>query len=162
MDYRGYGLSTGSPSEANSYDDAEAVLQYAKEQLGYKEDQIIVWGRSLGGGVATELATRHALKGLVLESTFCTAFRTATKLPILPFDQFNNLQKMPSIEEPLFIIHGEKDEIIASWHSQKLLDAHQGKKARFIISSAGHNDVWAKDLSDALAAMKAMMGHLAH
>lgn len=153
MDYRSYGLSEGKPSEQACYLDAEALLKQAHD-LGYSDDQIILWGRSLGGGVATEIALRHTTRGLVLESSFCTAFRTATTIPILPFDKFNNLAKIDQIETPTFFLHGSNDAVIAAWHTKKLQEAHQGKNQRFVVAGAGHNDLWTKDISDEIAALK--------
>jgi len=153
MDYRGYGLSGGKPTEKDTYADAELVYIKALE-LGYAPERIIIWGRSVGSGVATEMAKRKQVKALVIESGFCSAFRVATKVPIVPFDQFNNLKKIGEIDEMLFTIHGDKDRTIPMWHSQKLHDAHRGKKRRVIVTGATHDDIWLHD-------MHAVMGDLA-
>ena len=156
MDYRGYGLSGGKPSEKTCYEDAETLYSEALN-MGYGAHQIILWGRSLGGGTAVEFATRKQVKGLVLESTFCTAFRVMTHIPILPFDKFNNLAKMQNVEEPLFVFHGENDAIIAPWHTQKLIDAHQGESKRIVIQAAGHNNVWTRPMAGVLDAMETLL-----
>ena len=140
MDYRGYGLSEGAPKEKDCYRDAEALYQHALK-LGYRPEQIILWGRSVGGGLAVELALHREAHALVLESTFASAFRVATKIPIFPFDRFNNLKKIDSVEEPLFVLHGDQDTIIPAWHTEKLFLKHQGPKERHLIEGAGHNDL---------------------
>jgi len=157
MDYRGYGLSEGSPTEENCYADAELVYEHALS-LGYKPENIIIWGRSVGGGIAVELAHRKQVKALVLESTFCTAYRVATRVPLVPWDEFNNLEKIPTIDEPLFILHGAEDKTIAPWHTEKLIEAHLGKNQRHLIPNANHDDVWLQDLSKELTALEAFLG----
>ena len=153
MDYRGYGLSEGTPSEQHCYADAEVLLQRAND-LGYPTSSIIFWGRSLGGGVATEIAQRHSSRGLVLESTFSTAFRTATRIPILPFDKFHNLSKIKYIQSPCLLLHGANDKVIPAWHTRQLQENHGGKNKRFVIEGAGHSDLWTKDLSHELTELK--------
>ena len=156
MDYRGYGLSGGSPSEENCYEDAEVLYRYAL-QLGYREEHIILWGRSLGSGVAVELAKRKKVRALVLESAFCTAFRTATHLPLLPFDQFDNLSKISAIDEPLFVIHGAKDTTIRPWHSEKLFAEHSGRKRRVLLPAVDHNNLWIGQVSAVIQEMEAFV-----
>lgn len=149
MDYRGYGLSEGTPSENNCYTDARRVIHHAAD-LGFDESRIILWGRSLGSGVATQLALEIKACALVLESPFTSAFRTLTRIRLIPFDKFNNLAKMNQVKSPLFIIHGENDEIIPAWHSTKLLDQHRYTKALHLIKNAGHNDLWQHDMEPPL------------
>ena len=90
-DYEGYGTSEGSPSEKNAYKDADAAYEYLVGQLKVSPDKIIIHGRSVGGGLAAYLASNHNVAGLVLESSFVTAFRTLTQIPLLPFDKFRNI-----------------------------------------------------------------------
>lgn len=156
MDYRGYGLSQGSPKEKTCYLDATRLYQRALE-LGYTSDQIIIWGRSVGGGLAVELARQEKARALVLESAFATAFRVATHIPIVPFDRFHNLSKISSVEEPLFILHGNHDTVIADWHSEKLYHKHLGPKEQHLIEGAGHNDLWQHDLKQEMKALEAFL-----
>ena len=149
MDYRGYGLSGGTPTEKNCYSDARLILGHARI-LGFDDTSIILWGRSVGSGPATQLALEIKARALVLESPFTTAFRTFTHIPLLPFDKFNNLAKIGKIRSPLFILHGTNDTVIPSWHSLKLLDRHRHTKLLHLVDGAGHNDLWAKDLREAL------------
>lgn len=152
MDYRGYGLSPGTPTEERCYEDAESLYEEAL-RMGYKPSQIIVWGRSLGSGLAVHLAGRRAIRALVLESPFATAFRAATKWPIVPFDKFDNLKKIAAVEAPLFVLHGGADGIIPPWHSEKLYHRYQGLKERHVVPEAGHNDLWLFPLGDKLDAL---------
>ena len=148
MDYRGYGLSKGTPTETNCYSDARMMLRQARA-LGYDETDIILWGRSVGSGPATQLAIESNPRALVLESPFTTAFRTMTRIPLLPFDKFNNLEKMDKVTSPLLILHGTNDAIIPSWHSSRLIDRHRHAKSLHFIEGAGHNNLWTKSLDPA-------------
>ena len=144
MDYRGYGLSQGSASENNAYTDAQRVYDFALSK-GYTEKTIIIFGRSIGTGVATELATKNKAIALVLISPLTSAYRVMTKYPIIAFDKFNNLSKINHIGMPLFIVHGNADEIIPSWHSQLLFEKYIGQKKRIVVKGARHNDIWEAD-----------------
>ncbi|MEM9443763.1 MAG: alpha/beta hydrolase [Verrucomicrobiota bacterium] len=149
LDYRGYGLSTGTPTEKTTYQDADLLYEKAQD-LGYHPKDIVLWGRSVGSGPAVDLSSRRQAKALVLESPFATAFTVLTRIPILPFDKFNNLEKIAKVKCPLFIVHGDKDRIIHHRHSEKLLNAYTGVKERYLIPGAGHNDLWAHDLNPLL------------
>jgi Esterase/lipase len=89
-DYRGYGSGDGVPTEENAYKDIDAAYAYVTGTLGVAPARIIAYGRSVGGGPAVDLASRKPLAGLIVESTFVTAFRVRTHIPILPFDKFRN------------------------------------------------------------------------
>lgn len=141
-DYRGYGQSTGRPSEQANYEDAEAMLALATGELGYQPHQVILWGRSLGGGIAVELARRHPdVGGLVLESAFLSAITTLTRVPILPFDWYRNGAKIPEVKVPVFVIHGELDTIVPVSHGRRLYELAPGPKESMFIPAAGHNDI---------------------
>ena len=93
-DYQGYGTNQGNPSEYNTYRDIDAAYNYLTHQLGVPAKQIILYGRSVGGGPAIDLASRQKVGGLVVESSFVSAFRVLTRIPILPFDKFVNIDKI--------------------------------------------------------------------
>lgn len=139
-DYRGYGTSDGRPSERNAYQDANAAYQYLTQKLKAPAQQIIVYGRSVGGGSATELATRHPVAGLILESTFTSAFRVVVPFPLLPFDKFSNLDKLQKVRCPVLVMHGQADQIVPFQHGQKLYEAAPEPKAFLWVAEAGHND----------------------
>ena len=87
-DYRGYGTSQGTPSERHAYRDIDTAYNYLIEQLQIPARRIIAYGRSVGGGSAVDLAARQPLAGLIMESSFITAFRVVIPFPILSFDKF--------------------------------------------------------------------------
>ena len=147
MDYRGYGQSEGDVNETNAYTDAQMLYDYTLS-LGYNPENIIILGRSVGSGVATDLAVNNKAISLVLISPFTSAYRVMTKYPILLFDKFNNLAKINQINKPLFIVHGSNDQIIPKWHSKMLIKKHQGKQKRVLVDGAGHNDIWGYENTD--------------
>jgi fermentation-respiration switch protein FrsA (DUF1100 family) len=139
-DYRGYGTSDGSPSEKNAYQDADAAYTYLTQRLKIPSNRIIVYGHSLGGGSATELASRHAVAGLILESAFTSAFRVVLPFPLLPFDKFSNLDKLQKVHCPVLIMHGQADHTIPFQHGKALYEAASEPKRSLWIAEAGHND----------------------
>lgn len=140
-DYQGYGTSQGKPSEYNSYRDIEAAYNYLSLQLGVPAKQIIVYGRSVGGGPAIDLASRQTVGGLVVESSFVSAFRVLTRIPILPFDKFVNIDKIGKVRSPVLVIHGKADEVVRFWHGEQLFGASNEPKLNFWVEGAGHNDL---------------------
>ena len=139
-DYRGYGTSNGTPGEANAYRDADVAYMYLTQQLKIPADRIIIYGRSIGGGSATELATRYPVAGLILESTFTSAFRVILSFPILPFDKFTNLDKLKQVHCPVLVMHGQADKVIPFQHGRSLYEAAPSPKLSLWIAAAGHND----------------------
>ncbi|MEM9904541.1 MAG: alpha/beta hydrolase [Cyanobacteria bacterium P01_D01_bin.44] len=139
-DYRGYGTSDGKPSERNAYQDADAAYAYLTQDLGIPAEQIIIYGRSVGGGSAVELATRHPVAGLILQSTFTSTFRVVVPFPLLPFDKFANLAKLKKIRCPVLVMHGQVDETIPIKHGQQLYEAAPEPKLALWVEAAGHND----------------------
>jgi fermentation-respiration switch protein FrsA (DUF1100 family) len=139
-DYRGYGTSNGNPSERNAYQDADAAYSYLTQQLKIPPEQIIVYGRSVGGGSAVDLVTRHPVGGLILESTFTSAFRVVVPFPILPFDKFSNLDKLRKVHCPVLVMHGQADQTIPIQHGQRLYEAAPEPKMSLWVAEAGHND----------------------
>jgi fermentation-respiration switch protein FrsA (DUF1100 family) len=140
-DYSGYGTSSGKPSERTVYDSAEAVYDYLTAKRGIAPERIIVWGRSIGSGPSTHLASTRKVGGLVIESGFTSAFRVMTRIRLLPFDRFDNLQKMGHITCPVLVVHGKEDEIIHFRHGLKLFEAAREPKVNFWVNRSGHNDL---------------------
>jgi fermentation-respiration switch protein FrsA (DUF1100 family) len=139
-DYSGYGLSTGRPSERAAYADIEAAYDYLVNS-GVPAERIILHGRSLGGAVAADLASRCPAAGLVLESTFTSAAQVARLNRVLPFDWFRTESKMARIRMPVLVIHGRGDELIAFWHGQRLYDLAAEPKQHLWVDGSGHNDL---------------------
>jgi fermentation-respiration switch protein FrsA (DUF1100 family) len=143
-DYRGYGLSSGSPSEENAYADIAVAYRYLIIDRSIEPTKVIVHGRSLGGAVAAELAANENVGGLILESTFTSAFRVVTRYPIIPFDKFNTRAKINKVACPVLVIHGTNDLTIPIYHARELLDSVNGPKYSFFVEGAGHNDLFVR------------------
>jgi abhydrolase domain-containing protein 17 len=141
-DYRGYGRSTGSrPTVRSTIEDATAVYRYAVDELGIPPDRLILHGRSLGSGPTLELATRYDAAGVVLESAFVSVLRVVTRVRLLPFDHFSNLERVRTLHRPLLVIHGTRDGVIPTWHGRRIHDAAPGPKWAVWVEGAGHNDL---------------------
>lgn len=141
-DYRGYGQSTGGrPTVHGAVQDARAVYRYAIHDLGIAPDRLILHGRSLGSGPTLELARSYAAAAVVLESAFVSVLRVVTRVRLLPFDHFSNLDRVRKLNRPLLVIHGTRDGVIPRWHGQRLYDAAPGAKWAVWVEGAGHNDL---------------------
>jgi fermentation-respiration switch protein FrsA (DUF1100 family) len=140
-DYHGYGTSQGRASERNAYLDIDAAYLYLTQVLQVSPWHIIAYGRSVGAAVALDLAVRESVAALIMESPFVTAFRVLTRIPLMPFDKFDNLAKISKLDCPLLIIHGLRDSIVPIWHGKKLYELAKDPKQYFWVAKAGHNDV---------------------
>jgi fermentation-respiration switch protein FrsA (DUF1100 family) len=141
-DYPGYGISTGKPTEKNVYLAINTAYKYLTQTLNIPPDKIIVYGRSVGGGSALELAANNSVAGVILESTFTTPFRVVIPFPIFPFEKFDNVKKIQNINSPILIMHGKQDSIIPIEHSQKLYELASSPKLSFWVEDANHNDLF--------------------
>jgi fermentation-respiration switch protein FrsA (DUF1100 family) len=140
-DYHGYGTSRGEPSEKNAYQDINAAYAYLTEHLKIPPNRIILYGRSVGGGPTVDLASRQKVAGLVLESSFVTAFRVLTRIPIVPFDQFSNNRKLLKVYCPTLIMHGKKDRVIPFHHGEKLFAMANEPKRCLWVDKANHDNL---------------------
>jgi fermentation-respiration switch protein FrsA (DUF1100 family) len=147
LDYRGYGGSEGSPSEDGLYHDAEAALAWLKSHTVAKQSKIVLFGESLGGGVAVEMARRHPPAALLLQSAFSSAIDVGkSAYPFLPVsalmrDRFENVTKIGEVQCPLLMIHGNNDSIVPMRFGRKLFDAANEPKKWYEVEGAGHNDL---------------------
>ncbi len=145
FDYRGYGESEGKISETGLYLDAQAVWQYLTEIRKIDSNKIIIFGRSLGGAVAADLALKVDAAGLVLESTFSSIRDMANRvLPIISFAlikryDFNTLNKIPNIGMPKLFMHSQDDALVPYALGKKLFLAANEPKWMFTMQG-GHND----------------------
>lgn len=139
-DYRGYGTSQGKPTETTTYKDIDAAYNYLTQQLGIDPKKIILYGRSVGGGPSVDLASRKPIGGLILENTFVSTFRVATRIPIVPFDKFNNIAKIKNVRSPILIMYGKADRVIPFWHGEKLFATANEPKRVLVIENGGHDD----------------------
>lgn len=140
-DYPGYGTSDGRATEKGAYASINAAYEYLVDKLKIKPEKIIALGRSVGGGPAVDLASRKPLGGLILESTFVSAFRVMTKYPLLPWDKFSNISKINSVQCPILFIHGTEDEVVSFWHGKALMEKANKPKLYLWVEGAGHNDL---------------------
>jgi fermentation-respiration switch protein FrsA (DUF1100 family) len=152
LDYRGFGTSTGTPSEEGTYRDAEAGWRWLIDKRGIKSSEIVIFGESLGGGVASWLATQHTPGALVLASTFTSMPDLGAEVyPWLPVRwlariHYNNLANLERLRAPLLIAHSRDDDIIPFTHGERLYAAAREPKA-FLTLSGGHNEgfIFARD-----------------
>ena len=145
FDYRGYGASEGRPSEEGTYLDAEAAYDALLEESGVTTDRIVIYGESLGGGVAIELAKRREVAAVVTESAFTSLPKLGSELyPWLPVRllsrfRYDNLSKVDTLNAPLLVIHSPDDDIVPYAHGERLFAAAAEPKA-FLATDGGHND----------------------
>ena len=147
VDFRGYGASTGAPTVANTEADVEAVWHWLAARTDVDSTRVVVYGRSVGSGPATLLASSHAVAGLVLESPF-TSLRAMARVhyPFLPAAlagmRFDNLARIGGTHCPILVIHGDRDGIIPTAEGRALAQA-AGPRAEFwAIPGADHNDTY--------------------
>jgi len=142
VDYPGYGLSPGTPTEASSVAAARAGYDFLVKEKGTDPASIILHGRSIGGGVASQFAVEKPVGAVILESTFVSVVRVVTKVPIIPIDRFRNSKKIGSFDAPVLIIHGTADRLIPQWHAETLFKKAKGMKELYLVEGAGHNDLF--------------------
>lgn len=148
VDYPGYGKSEGSPSEESLYSCGQAAFDWLTVTMGIAGNQIVIFGKSLGGGVACEVAQNKNILGLVLESTFRSIPSVAKKLlPMLPtaymfkVERYESINKLKNIHAPLLVLHGDRDDLIPYEEGLALYEAANEPKAMYVIKGAGHSDV---------------------
>ena len=170
VDYRGYGKSTGGkPSEAKVYEDAEAAWQYLVKQRGVKPQQLFIYGHSLGGAVAIDLALRHPeAAGLITESTF-TSMQAMGELKydflpagLLLNQRFESLQKITQLKVPLLLIHGTWDQKVPVGMAQQLFEAAPQPKTLVMIEGGEHSNNAAVGWVEYRDAVSAFIGQYAH
>jgi fermentation-respiration switch protein FrsA (DUF1100 family) len=140
-EYPGYGGTGGRPTEEGIYAAARVAREHLRGPLGVPAERTILYGRSLGGGPAVQLATEERLGGLVLHSAFTSVYRVVTQWRILPADLFENERKMARVTCPVLVMHGREDEVIPWSHGVALLAAAPGQKRSLWVPGAGHNDL---------------------
>ncbi|SNX60331.1 hypothetical protein SAMN06296273_1793 [Nitrosomonas ureae] len=145
FDYRGYGESSGTPSESGTYLDAQAAWQHLIVTQKIVPEQIVLFGESLGGPIAAWLAAREKPGLLVLASTFTAVSDLATQIyPFLPVRwinrfEYNTLESLQSVTCPVFIAHSPQDEIVPFQHGQRLFQTVSRPK-QFLTLQGGHNN----------------------
>lgn len=145
FDYRGYGQSTGRPSEDGTYRDAEAVWRYLVEERGYARHEIILFGRSLGGAIAAHLAQDVQPAALILEAAFSSLPDIAAHhfwyLPVryLARFRYSTLDYIRSVDAPTLVIHSSEDDVVPIEQGRKIYDQAKGPK-RFLLILGPHTE----------------------
>jgi len=148
FDYRGYGRSQGRPSEEGLYQDALGAHEYLTRIRMIRPERIVLFGRSLGGAVAGELAAQKPAAGLILESTFPSIEAVAKfhygGLPVhwLLGADFKLIDRLPQLSLPKLIIHGDQDDIIPLELGRQVFDAAKPPKSFYLIEGADHNNTY--------------------
>ncbi|PYQ16573.1 MAG: hypothetical protein DMF80_04395 [Acidobacteria bacterium] len=148
FDYRGYGRSEGTPDEAGTYRDGRAAYLHLTGERGIAPGRLVLFGESLGGAVALQLALEQPSRALVLESPFTSiADMAAVALPLLPMRYFvrtryDNLAKIAALKVPLLVLHGEADTTVPLEQGRRVFEAAPEPKRFFAIPGAGHNDTY--------------------
>lgn len=151
FDYRGYGLSDGPfPSESQVYEDAAAAWAYLTQTKQIPATSIWLFGHSLGGAVAIDLAQKHPdIAGLIIESSFSSmgeTIKSTGQYNMVPVDllltqQFKSVEKVPHLTMPVLYIHGLEDSLVPADMSQVLYDASPEPKSLWFVPDADHDNV---------------------
>ena len=145
FDYRGYGASEGQPGEEGTYLDAEAAFDWLVGEGGVPAERVALYGESLGGAVAVELARRRPAACLFLESSFTSLPDVGARAyPILPVRllatiRYDSRAKLPELDLPILVAHSPEDELVPFEFGRALFEAAGGPKA-FLETSGRHND----------------------
>ncbi len=149
FDYRGYGRSEGRPFEAGVLADGLAAQRWLAERTGQSTDQIVLYGRSLGGAVAVHLAAKQGARGLILDRTFSSMVDVAAShLPWFPvrlllWNRYPSERRIANYRGPLIQFHGEQDEVVPFRFAQQLFAACPSPNKQFIASEPlTHNAPW--------------------
>jgi len=154
FDYRGFGCSEGTPSEAGTYLDAQAAVAWLGKR-GFHSSQVVALGKSLGGGIASELARREELAALVLQSTFTSIPDVGIDLfPWLPVRRWHTIdyatiEKLPQIKVPVLVAHSRGDSMVRFHHAERNYAAANDPKMLLELAG-GHNDVIERGRADYL------------
>jgi fermentation-respiration switch protein FrsA (DUF1100 family) len=157
--YRGYSGNPGMPSEQNFYEDARSALKKLNEK-GVRYEDMVLYGESIGTGVATQIATElPQAKALILEAPFTSTTDIAKRfywfLPIdrMLKDKFENDRKIAGIKMPILIIHGDKDRTVPMRYGEKLFSYVTSEDKLFMkLPGAGHADVYSYKAAETIHA----------
>lgn len=159
LSYRGYGTSAGTPTEHGFYADAAAALDYLTAQ-GVIDDDIILYGESLGSGVAMHMGNGRAFQAIILQAPFTSVAARAAEiywwLPVkwMIKDHYNSIGKVDNLHSPLLVLVAKNDHVIPPSHSEQLFEAASMRKEIRYFDDIGHNDF---DPTASLDAMDAFL-----
>uniref|UniRef100_A0A7N0UGU7 Serine aminopeptidase S33 domain-containing protein n=1 Tax=Kalanchoe fedtschenkoi TaxID=63787 RepID=A0A7N0UGU7_KALFE len=139
-DYSGYGQSTGKPTEYNTYADIDAAYKCLKEQYGVEDEQLILYGQSVGSGPTVDLASRLGnLRGVVLHSPILSGLRVLYPVKrTYWFDIYKNIDKIGLVNCPVLVIHGTADEVVDCSHGKQLHELCKDKFEPLWLNGGGH------------------------
>ncbi|KAK7281984.1 hypothetical protein RIF29_10413 [Crotalaria pallida] len=139
-DYSGYGQSSGKPSEHNTYADIEVAYKYLEENYGAKQEDIILYGQSVGSGPTLDLASRlPRLRAVVLHSPILSGLRVMYPVKrTYWFDIYKNIDKIPLVKCPVLVIHGTADEVVDCSHGKQLWELCQQKYEPLWLKGGNH------------------------
>lgn len=167
FDYRGYGLSEGSfPSEAQLYEDAQAAWNYLRSEKEISAEEIVIYGESMGGAIALNLAIDHPeASSLIMQSSFTSMVeaikhRPASRLfpiKLMLSEQFNSLEKISTVQMPVLFLHGSDDSVVPANMSQELYAAAPPPKEILIIPGAEHVSIYRVGSKSYLRAIQTFM-----
>jgi fermentation-respiration switch protein FrsA (DUF1100 family) len=143
-EYTGYGMATGEPGEEAILADVETAFKYLRDIIGVSWKEIVLYGRSIGSGPTIHLATRTAVRAMVLQSPLLSIYRVAMNSHFtLPGDMFPNVDKIQQVRCPTYVVHGTKDEIIPHWHAEELVrNCRKGVAyPLYMVENGGHNNL---------------------
>jgi hypothetical protein len=150
FDYRGYGESEGTPTEAGVYLDADAAYAFLRDSLRVPAERIVIFGHSLGSAVAVHLASRVPARGLILEGAFSSGPDIARRiywfLPVrlVMRSRFDSEAKIPRVRGPKLFLHARQDEVIPFELGRRLYERTPEPKS-FVALGGGHNDAYLVD-----------------
>jgi fermentation-respiration switch protein FrsA (DUF1100 family) len=145
-EYRGYGGNPGAPSEAGFYADGRAALAFL-EREGVAPNRLVLYGESLGSGVAVQLAAQHEVAALILEAPLTSVSEVAQcHFPYVPAarmvtDRFDSLSRIGKVRAPILVLHGERDRVVPVRYGRALFDAAPEPKEGWFAPEAGHEDL---------------------
>ena len=155
LSYRGYAGNPGKPTEEGLYQDGRAAVAFVAEE-GIPARRTVLYGESLGSGVAVQLATEGTPGAVVLEAPFTSAADiAASRFPFAPvryllWDRFDSMAKIADVKAPLFFLHGERDRVVPVGNGRKLFTAAPEPKSAAYFAAAGHNDLYMHGAAEAV------------
>jgi len=146
LEYRGYGGNPGAPTEDGLYADAAAALDFLEHQ-GVAPNRLVLYGESLGSGVAVYLASQREIGALILEAPFTSAAEVAqyhysfVPASVLLRDRFDSISRIGYVKAPILLLHGERDRVVPIRFGRALFDAAPEPKKFWFAPEAGHEDL---------------------
>ena len=153
--WRGFSGNKGKPTEQGLYEDARSAIKWLIEK-GILEENIIIYGESLGTGIATEIAQNKKYAGVILESPFTSMVAAAkSKYPIFPVklllkDKYESDKKIKNIKSPILIMHGEVDKIVPFWMGKKMFELANNPKYSYFPKNDDHMLEYNDDLINSI------------